>query len=72
MHKHNWLIADELIETQTLNQMRKIINYRKPFHIFNKIEIEIDLTISTNRARLQTVNLRFRWRGTRQRNSRTL
>ena len=63
------MMANELIEKQTLVQMWKLINFEKPVHVFHKMEIENDMTISTKRVRLQTVDLGFRWRGTRQWNN---
>ena len=66
MNRCNWLMADEFIETQTLIQMWKVLHFNKPQHVRDNIEIELDWTLSTNRARLKTVELGWRWRAVRQ------
>ena len=38
----------------------------KPQHGFDKVEVEVDKTISTQRARLRTVDLGWRWIAVRQ------
>ena len=69
MNKCNWLLADELIEKQSLIKMWKLIHYKKPTQIAEQIEIEQDMTISTNKARIKTVGKGWRWRTTWQWNN---
>ena len=64
MNRCGWLMADEFVEQQTLIQMWKLLYYRKPALIYDKIEVEDDMTVATNRARLKTVDLGFWWRAT--------
>ena len=66
MYRCGWLLADELIEHQSLILMWKLVYFQKPYHVFKKIEVEDDRTLSTNRARLKTVNLGWRWRTVKQ------
>ena len=66
MNRCGWLMADELIEHQSLILMWKLVYLQKPYHVSQKIEVEDDKTLSTNRARLKTVNLGWRWRTVKQ------
>ena len=69
MNKCNWLMADEMIEKQSLIVMWKLIYMERPRHLLDKIEIDNDKLIATQRARLKTVQYGWRWRSTKQWNN---
>ena len=65
MKSCNWLSIRNLIKSQSLNLMWKIVWQNAPRPISQKMEITDSMELTTTRARLLTTQSTFRWRTTK-------
>ena len=65
MRKLDWLTIKEMVELQTLVMVWKVVRWRKPAYLAERMKLTEDNTIRTEVTRLHSTSENFRHRGTR-------